>query len=58
MQFTIASSQFDRQLAYAVFRLTLGINILAHGIARIVTLNGADFTRYPGVIALHPTAVP
>jgi predicted nucleic acid-binding protein len=30
----------------------------AHGISHIVTLNPADFTRYPGVIALHPTAVP
>jgi predicted nucleic acid-binding protein len=30
----------------------------AHGITHIVTLNGADFARYPGVVALHPTAVP
>lgn len=30
----------------------------AHAITHIVTLNGADFNRYPGVVALHPTAVP
>src|SRR5437660_7839677 len=30
----------------------------AHGITHIITLNGADFARYPGVVALHPTAVP
>jgi thiosulfate dehydrogenase [quinone] large subunit len=29
------SSTLDRQLAYAVFRLTLGINILVHGGGRI-----------------------
>src|SRR5262249_49486447 len=27
------------------------------GITHIVTLNGADFSRYPGVVALSPTAV-
>ena len=30
----------------------------AHGITHVITLNGADFARYPGVVALHPTAVP
>lgn len=30
----------------------------AHGITHIVTLNGPDFARYPGVVALHPAAVP
>jgi|SRR5205823_3886957 len=30
----------------------------AHGIAHILTLNGADFARYPGVVAFEPTAVP
>lgn len=29
------ASPFDRQLAYAIFRLTLGINILVHGAGRI-----------------------
>ena len=29
------STTLDRQLAYAVFRLTLGINILVHGAGRI-----------------------
>lgn len=29
----------------------------AHGITHILTLNGADFTRYPGVTALDPAAV-
>jgi thiosulfate dehydrogenase (quinone) large subunit len=29
------SNVLDRQLAYAVFRLTLGINILVHGAGRI-----------------------
>src|SRR5260370_22976500 len=33
---TISSSRLDRQLAYAVFRFTLGINILIHGMVRIV----------------------
>jgi predicted nucleic acid-binding protein len=28
-----------------------------HGITHILTLNGADFTRYPGVVALDPAAV-
>lgn len=29
----------------------------AHGITHILTLNGADFTRYPGIVALDPAAV-
>jgi len=32
---TTHSTAIDRQLAYAVFRLTLGINILVHGAGRI-----------------------
>ena len=31
------ASSLDRQLAYFVFRLTLGINILVHGAGRILT---------------------
>jgi predicted nucleic acid-binding protein len=30
----------------------------AHGITHVITLNGADFARYPGVVALRPNAVP
>ena len=35
MEFTSGSKAFDRQLAYVVFRLSLGINILVHGAGRI-----------------------
>lgn len=31
--------------------------MLAHGITHILTLNGADFTRYPGVTVLDPARV-
>jgi hypothetical protein len=27
----------------------------AHGVAHILTLNGADFARYPGITAIAPT---
>jgi uncharacterized membrane protein YphA (DoxX/SURF4 family) len=47
------NSALDRQLAYAVFRLTLGINILVHGAGRIfgpgvhafATTTAAEFTK-------------
>jgi thiosulfate dehydrogenase (quinone) large subunit len=47
------SSVLDRQLAYLVFRLTLGINILVHGAGRIfgpgaeafATTTAAEFTK-------------
>ncbi len=47
------SSALDRQLAYAVFRLTLGINILVHGAGRIfgpgaeafATTTAAEFSK-------------
>ncbi len=47
------SDATDRQLAYAVFRLTLGINILVHGAGRIfgpgaeafATTTSAEFTK-------------
>jgi len=47
------SSAVDRQLAYAVFRLTLGINILVHGAGRIfgpgaesfATTTAAEFSK-------------
>jgi thiosulfate dehydrogenase [quinone] large subunit len=47
------STTLDRQLAYAVFRLTLGINILVHGAGRIfgpgaeafATTTAAEFSK-------------
>jgi len=47
------STALDRQLAYAVFRLTLGINILVHGAGRIfgpgaeafATTTAAEFSK-------------
>jgi thiosulfate dehydrogenase [quinone] large subunit len=49
------STTFDRQLAYAVFRLTLGINILVHGAGRIfgpgaeafASTTAAEFSKTP-----------
>jgi hypothetical protein len=29
----------------------------AHGVYHILTLNDADFARYPGITAMNPTAV-
>ncbi len=48
-----SSGQIDRQLAYLVFRLTLGINIAVHGASRIfgpgasafATETGAQFSK-------------
>lgn len=50
---TSDSTSLDRQLAYAIFRLTLGINILVHGAGRIfgpgadafATTRAAEFTK-------------
>jgi thiosulfate dehydrogenase [quinone] large subunit len=50
---SIDSPTLDRDLAYAVFRLTLGINILVHGAGRIfgpgaeafATTTAAEFTK-------------
>jgi thiosulfate dehydrogenase [quinone] large subunit len=47
------SAPLDREIAYAVFRLTLGINILVHGAGRIfgpgaeafASTTGAEFTK-------------
>ena len=47
------NAALDRQLAYVVFRLTLGINILVHGAGRIfgpgaegfATTTGAEFSK-------------
>jgi thiosulfate dehydrogenase (quinone) large subunit len=49
------STTLDRQLAYAVFRLTLGINILVHGAGRIfgpgadafASTTAAEFSKTP-----------
>ena len=53
MTSTSDSPALDRQLAYVVFRLTLGINILVHGAGRIfgpgaeafATTTAAEFTK-------------
>jgi predicted nucleic acid-binding protein len=29
----------------------------AHGITHVLTLNGGDFTRYPGVVAIDPASI-
>jgi predicted nucleic acid-binding protein len=29
----------------------------AHGITHILTLNGADFARYPGIVVIDPAGV-
>jgi len=50
---TADSPVLDRQLAYLIFRLTLGINILVHGAGRIfgpgaetfATTTSAEFTK-------------
>jgi thiosulfate dehydrogenase [quinone] large subunit len=50
---TAESTPLDRQLAFLVFRLTLGINILVHGAGRIfgpgadafATTTAAEFTK-------------
>lgn len=31
--------------------------LLAHGISHILTLNGRDFVRYPGITVLDPTTI-
>ncbi len=36
-------SLVDRRLAYGVFRLTLGVNILIHGVSRIFEPGGGQF---------------
>lgn len=38
-----AAPSLDRQLAYFVFRFTLGINILVHGTGRIFASGGSAF---------------
>lgn len=31
--------------------------VQAHGITHILTLNGSDFARYPGIVVLDPAAL-
>jgi predicted nucleic acid-binding protein len=31
--------------------------MLAHGITHILTLNGADFARYPGIVPIDPASL-
>ncbi len=53
MKTTTDSTALDAQLAYVVFRLTLGVNILVHGAGRIfgpgadafATTTAAEFTK-------------
>ena len=55
------SAALDRQLAYLVFRLTLGINILVHGAGRIfVTLGGPGAEAFATTTAAEftKTALP
>ncbi len=47
----------DRQLAYAVFRLTLGINILVHGAGRIFG-PGAEAFASTTAVEFSKTALP
>lgn len=37
-------------------RLVAAMNV--YGLANVLTLNPADFTRYPGITALHPQNIP
>jgi thiosulfate dehydrogenase [quinone] large subunit len=51
------SITLDRQLAYAVFRLTLGINILVHGAGRIFG-PGAEAFASTTAVEFNKTALP
>jgi predicted nucleic acid-binding protein len=33
----------------------LAASMLVHGITHILTFNGSDFVRFPGLVAVHPT---
>jgi thiosulfate dehydrogenase (quinone) large subunit len=69
MTSTTDSTALDRQLAYAVFRFTLGINILVHGAGRIfgpgaeafATTTAAEFSKTalpPGMVHAFLFVVP
>ena len=63
------NAALDRQLAYVVFRLTLGINILVHGAGRIfgpgaeafASTTGAEFSKTalpPGLVYAFLVVLP
>jgi thiosulfate dehydrogenase [quinone] large subunit len=54
---TADSTTLDRQLAYLVFRLTLGINILVHGAGRIFG-PGAEAFASTTAVEFSKTALP
>lgn len=54
---TTDSTPFDRQLAYVVFRLTLGINILVHGAGRLFG-PGAEAFASTTAVEFTKTALP
>jgi thiosulfate dehydrogenase (quinone) large subunit len=54
---TFSSVSFDRKLAYLVFRLSLGINILIHGSSRMFG-SGADAFASKTTSELAGTALP
>ncbi|HEV2379309.1 MAG TPA: hypothetical protein VG206_05885 [Terriglobia bacterium] len=35
----------------------LAASMYAHGVSHILTLNLPDFSRYDGIVALHPSTV-
>ena len=57
MTTAIDSSALDRQLAYAIFRLTLGINNLVHGAGRIFG-PGADAFAATTAVEFAKTPLP
>ncbi len=57
MKTTIDSNALDRQLAYGIFRLTLGINILVHGAGRIFG-PGADAFAATTAVEFAKTPLP
>jgi predicted nucleic acid-binding protein len=49
MQYGVSGVQVrDAQLAAAMY---------THGISRILTFNGSDFSRFSEITAIHPAAV-
>jgi predicted nucleic acid-binding protein len=40
-----------------VYDARLAAAMLVHGIGHVLTLNVADFSRYSGVVAIHPSSV-
>jgi hypothetical protein len=40
-----------------VYDARLAAAMLVHGVSHILTLNGADFSRYRGIQVIHPNSV-